>query len=115
MKFYVSASLKDAPTVAVLYEKMIEMGHEVTHDWTTYPHMDAWSTEERREMAATEIDGVVGADCVIFLLPGGRGAHVEVGAALGVGIPVLLCGEEDKNSLFYCHPFVSRCISEEPK
>jgi nucleoside 2-deoxyribosyltransferase len=42
------------------------------------------------KIALAELAGVREADVLIVLLPGGYGTHVEIGAALGLGKPVIL-------------------------
>lgn len=39
-------------------------------------------------------------------LPGRLGTHVELGIALGAGLPVLLVGNAAQECLFYAHPNV---------
>lgn len=88
----------------------------LTYDWT--PHGAIWAAERDRlrEVAELEADGVITADLVVVLLPGGRGTHAEMGIAIGAGRPVLLVAERfaqveatPETCAFYWHPHVTRC------
>lgn len=76
----------------------------ITYDWTL-PEYQIKGKE--REIAKDEIDGVVGADLVIVLLPGKYGTHAELGAALALGNKVFLSGPKDAPCIFYDHPLVT--------
>ena len=86
----------------------------MTYDWTTAGGPAA-STETLAEICQAEVDGVLSADRVIFLMPGGRGTHVELGLALASGKPVSMWSEtesvftpEGRTSVFYHHRLVRR-------
>jgi predicted Rossmann-fold nucleotide-binding protein len=55
---------------------------------------------------------------LIALLPGGYGTHVEIGAALALGKPVILHAPDQKSlntpypCVFHYHPGVKLLISE---
>jgi hypothetical protein len=85
-------------------------GIEVTYDWTAADEAGAetWTPERRSTVAKAEITGAALATHLIFILPGGRGAHAELGAALASGAQVLLVGAEPAFSLFYHHVGVRR-------
>jgi hypothetical protein len=107
MKFYVAASLKDEAAARAVMDALRGRGHEITFDWVAEEERGAqWGEDKRREVAQLEIDGVRAADAVVFIAPGGRGAHCELGAALALGAPVLLVGVWEF-SLFYYHPNVT--------
>jgi hypothetical protein len=53
-----------------------------TYDWTVHGSVQKCGTERIAEVAKAETLGVMKADVVIVLLPGGRGTHVEIGLAL---------------------------------
>ena len=58
------------------------------------------------------------ADVLVVLLPGGYGTHVEIGAALALGKPVILHAPDRKTletpylCVFHYHPAVKLVISE---
>lgn len=115
MKFYIGASLSDANQVRSLCEYLeVESDGEAecTFKWFDIGDTEpAWTEERRREVSELEIEGVRDADRVILILPGGRGTHAELGAALACGKPVLLLSEtEPKFSLFYHHALARKCV-----
>jgi nucleoside 2-deoxyribosyltransferase len=74
------------PVIAAL----AEAGITITYDWANEP-------EESLEQAAqADFDGVAEADAFVVLLPGGKGTHVELGIALGRGVPVVLCAADGR-------------------
>ena len=70
------------------------------------------------EIAVQELNGVCEADVLVVLLPGGFGTHVEIGAALALGKPVILCAPNQKTletpypCVFHYHPNVRIFVSE---
>lgn len=108
MKFYVAASLRDEKIVKAVYGELRLRGHAVTYDWVATETKGAeWTSERRREVAAAEMQGVRDCDALVFITPGGRGAHCELGGAIALDRPVLFVTSVDvKFSLFYHHPRV---------
>jgi len=68
--------------------------------------------------AMAELEGVRDADVLIVLLPGGYGTHVEIGAALALGKPVIIHAPDRKTldtpypCVFHYHPEVTLLVSE---
>lgn len=98
------------PTAAAVIKELRDRGCEVTYDWpaTGEDHANEWTEDKRRAVAAAEIVGASLATDLILILPGGRGAHVELGAALSCNATawLIVCGPEPVDSLFYHHPRV---------
>lgn len=46
--------------------------------------------------ASLESQGVADADVVIMLLPGGRGAHIELGMAMALNKKIFLCSTTEE-------------------
>jgi hypothetical protein len=67
-------------------------GWERTFDWTDQDY----GPERYADVALAELAGVRDADVLIVLLPGGYGTHVEIGAALALGKPVILHAPDRK-------------------
>jgi nucleoside 2-deoxyribosyltransferase len=114
MRFYVASGLANQEAVRGLIATLEKLGHSVTYDWTRHGSMQAEPHEWGR-VANAEMKGVVCAAFVVVLTPGGFGTHVELGAALACGIPVILVGtREDRRAgrdydcVFHFHPFVKR-------
>lgn len=127
MKFYLASGLKNIEAARKLIDDLCKHeGWHNTYNWTK--HGSAAKMAENQQVsyadiamgiAAAEIDGVRDAQVVVVLMPGGRGTHAELGAALACGKPVLMLYndvtelETPYPCVFYNHPHVKRvCISE---
>ena len=110
MKYYLATSLGNIEAAKKAHERLAKRGWECTYDWTVHGSLAA-KPERWEEVAQKEIHGVVGADVLIALMPGGRGTHVEIGAALAYGIHVWIVGLDEKAAyecLFHHHPQARR-------
>ena len=124
MRFYVASKLENATRVRALRDRLVALGHEPTYDWTAHGSVQDQGEERIREVAIAEMMGVLLADVVIVLFPGGRGTHTELGAALAHAVlngrggkRVVLIGdppiEDGRTCAFYHHPLVVRVASED--
>ena len=82
MKVYIASTLSNADEAQAVSEALALDGWETTYPWFSHGSVQAEGEERIREVAAAEIAGVLEADLVIVVLPGGRGTHVELGIAL---------------------------------
>lgn len=99
---YVASGLQNYERISTLMIKLIGFGVGITYDWT--PHAHAWfstgvaattpevSGDPRRAgvIARSELAGVLAADVVLMVAPGGFGTYFEFGAACAAGKPVIL-------------------------
>jgi hypothetical protein len=114
VKFYLASGIENAENAKTLRDQLVARGHKQTYDWMVHGSLAAESPARWRATSADEVDGVTSAYVLVALLPGGRGTHVEIGAALGRGIPIVLVGAEefekahDRPCIFYHHPRVTR-------
>lgn len=119
MKFYVASKLENQKRVAKLIAGLEAIGWECTYDWTTHGSVattpDKWGT-----VAEGELSGVREADVVIVWMPGGRGTHVELGAALALNKLMLMVGSDidlqdgyDYDCVFHHHPSIIRFDADE--
>lgn len=114
-KFYLATRKDRAAQAEKLLEALKSRGWERTFTWAGE---DKAGAEEYPELAVAELAGVREADVLIVLLPGGLGTHVEIGAALALGKPVILHAPDQQtlNSpypcVFHYHPGVKLLISE---
>ena len=99
-----------------MLEALKSRGWERTYTWTAG---DEGGPEAYSDIAIRELRGVLEADVLIVLLPGGYGTHVEIGAALALGKPVILYAP-DRDTLdapypcpFHYHPNVTLLVSDE--
>lgn len=90
MKLYLASGLQNRATVSQIAQDLRERGYVITYDWTAHGSVQDASDEEKAAVAMAELGGVLAAELVVAILPGGRGTHVEIGAALGAGIPVII-------------------------
>lgn len=118
--YYAASGLENAPAVATFHTRMRAAGWQPTYDWTLHGNVRGQGPEKMAEVAAAEIDGVARADVVIVLLPGGRGTHVELGAALALKKPLIIYSSDsatfadgDQTIAFYHHTLVHRTVDTE--
>ena len=109
-KYYIASGLANFAQVQELRDLLNGLGWEHTYDWTV--HNGARTAHELLPtVGMAEIEGVVDAEVVIGLLPGGRGTHIEIGAAIvsalcdraatAAGIPRPISGEADTRVVLY--------------
>lgn len=93
-RVYLASTLTNAKAVRELGQYFRGCGWEITYDWTA--HGGVHEEKQLHAVAESERSGVLAADVVVVLLPGGRGTHTELGIALGAQIPVLLVGDRNR-------------------
>lgn len=114
-QFYLSTKKDRLDQAASLLGALKASGWKQTFAWTD---QDAHSAAEHGDIAKAELAGVRDADVLIVLLPGGFGTHVEIGAALALGKPVIIHAPDQKTldtpykCVFHYHPLVKLLISE---
>lgn len=119
MNLYIASGLDNAPSVRALRDLLQTWGHTITYDWTVHGSVQHEGLARIQAVALNELHGVYQADALVVLLPGGRGTHTEMGAALALHKPVyLLGGPEDRapggrTCAFYHHPLVTFGFSRE--
>lgn len=116
MKFYVAGKLGEEGTVEFLLDVLRGSGHEITFDWTQTPHLRPFEKNVKAitTCAVAECRGVKEADIMImFCHDKGVGMFVELGVALGNGIPVRVIMDHDKPARtgFLYHPLIKRVSS----
>lgn len=111
MKFYIATKLERHADHNAVRDLMAAEGHEITYDWTSHGPVWTAGAARIREVSLLETNGVLEADLVIVLLPGGRGTHAELGMAIAAGKRVLMhCADPDlfgatpETCAFYHHP-----------
>ncbi len=114
-RFYLATRKDRAAQAASIEEALKARGWERTFVWTG---QDEKGAEGHAKTAMAELNGVRDADVLIALLPGGYGTHVEIGAALALGKPVILYAPDRKTletpypCVFHYHPGVRLLLSE---
>ena len=94
MNFYIASKLENAKRVRQLADTLKSWGWQHTYDWTS--HGLVLGKDKLQGAAAEELAGVIRAQIVIVLLPGGRGTHTEIGLALAYGKRIVLHSEDSK-------------------
>jgi hypothetical protein len=110
MKVYVAGKIGDSEPSYVM-DKVRERGHEITFDWTSFPHLKPY--EENAELSADaaelELSGVINAGVILFVQhERGVGMYVELGAALMMQKQVIAVVPDSPRSMFLMHPKVKR-------
>jgi len=108
MKLYVAGKWEDRSRVAEIMRILEGMGNEITCDWTHHKYSDEAYPQQ---YCADDVKGVKDAELYIGIFVADyhyRGALVEMGIALGVGIPVWLFGNKQDDCIFSNHPSVRK-------
>jgi nucleoside 2-deoxyribosyltransferase len=114
-RFFLSTRKARSAEADALSAALKDHGWERTFAWTGE---DGAGTDGLAAVAVKELQGVRDADVLVVLLPGGYGTHVEIGAALALGKPVILHAPDRKTletpylCVFHYHPSVKLLISE---
>ena len=98
-KVYIASALENAENVRLLRDLLRERGVELTYDWTVHGSVKDQGSARIREVARKKVEGVLGADLVVVLLPGGRGTHIELGIAIAAAcgnypMKIVICGQQ---------------------
>ena len=116
-RFFLSTQKDRSAQADALSAGLKLRGWERTFAWTGE---DGEGSDAHAAIAIAELKGVREADVLVVLLPGGYGTHVEIGAALALGKPVILHAPDRKTletpypCVFHYHPAVKILISEVP-
>lgn len=126
MKFYIATRLERVEEQKALADALKKLGHQISYDWSAHGSVQNEGVDRIREVAIAETRGVLDAELVIVLLPGGRGTHTELGIALadserqrerrgssfGSEKRIVIIGEDTgvdgRTCAFYHHPQVDR-------
>ena len=110
MKVFVSGKLGEEAKVRRFNAQLLGRGHELSLDWTELPHLRPYARNRTlaNEVATREAQSVASSDVLILLADrDGKGMYVELGIALGLGIPVIVLTDDDESTMFYQHSLVT--------
>jgi hypothetical protein len=99
VRIYVAGGSSERMLVRSYIDRLIAIGHVVTHDWTRCEGYERRPLEhEFSEWAAADLRGVALADVLWLLAPEGKseGSHAELGAALILQKRVIVSGPKAK-------------------
>ncbi len=126
MKYYIATRLENAAGHNALRDLLNGAGHKLTYDWTRHGSVKDKGRAVLAQVAENEIEGVREADFVVALLPGGRGTHTEIGAALALGKPTIIHDSDARTDIdgafsygaatcsFYHHPLALKLQGSSP-
>ena len=115
MKFYIGSGMKNCELVNYYAKVLKEKGFIQTYDWVKNVNNDV-DINDMTSYATLEKKVIIDADFVIILLPAGRGAHIELGIALGLNKKIFLCASSslefslENTVAFYELPEVTKLI-----
>lgn len=119
LRFYIAGSFSKREEVKLLMNRIEELGHRISLDWTTHLYVKPY--EENLELAARytkeDIEGV--RDCDIFVLipeeEGGTTQFAELGAAIVIEDVkrIFVVGPHNTRSMIFIHPKIERVDSIE--
>ena len=98
MNYYIGSGFYNIENVRRLRDLLSAQGHTHTYDWTLNTRAD--SVDALRDIGEKERDAIKASDFVVILLPAGKGSHVELGIAIGSGVPVFLHDMTDSMTNF---------------
>jgi len=114
MKFFVSGKVGDSDITKSVMSTLRGAGHEITFDWTNIEHLRPYDKNKVacRETAISEACGVENADVfVVVAHDKGVGMYVELGIAIGKGIPIRVITNTESRTMFFHHPLVKKVKS----
>ncbi|WP_445001729.1 nucleoside 2-deoxyribosyltransferase [Exiguobacterium alkaliphilum] len=98
MNYYIGSGFYNIENVRRLRDLLSAQGHTHTYDWTLNTRAD--SVDALRDIGEKERDAIKASDFVVILLPAGKGSHVELGIAIGSGVPVFIHDTTDSMTNF---------------
>jgi hypothetical protein len=118
---YVATALENVEQAKRVASQFKAAGWHLTYDWTLHGSVQDKGEARCAEVSVLECQGVIEADLLAILMPGGRGTHTEFGIALATHKPILmfapsyqtLLGRDNRVCSFYMHPLVTRIFGDE--
>lgn len=111
-KFYIASSFKNINEVRYVSKMLKDKGFIQTYDWTLNER--AASYEALEKIGQEELAAVIDCDLINVILPAGKGSHIELGIALGIGKKIFLYSpNKEVNNLDATSNFLSFTSSKE--
>ena len=105
MDIYVAGKWEEKQQVRIVQQILRNAGHEITFDWTQ--QLDVTDEIDLDEQCKLDIEGVMSADALVAVLVDenkyvckSSNRYVEIGIAIGAGIPVYILGKPRADFLF---------------
>lgn len=96
MKYYIATRIARADEHNYVRDHLAKFGWELTYDWTKHGSVKNTDTKTLADVARKEVDGVLEAQVVLVLLPGGIGTHTELGLAIATN-KITIAHSSDKS------------------
>ncbi len=112
-RFYLATRKDRAAEANAISDALSPHGWERTLTWSD---QQGAGRAAHAELAQAELRAVSEADVLIVMLPGGYGTHVEIGAALALGKPVIIHAPDRQTlempypCVFHYHPGVKLLV-----
>lgn len=117
MKYYIATRIARANEHNYVRNHLAKFGWELTYDWTEHGSVKNTNTRTLSDVAKKEVDGILEAQVVLVLLPGGFGTHTELGLAIAANkitivhsIDKKLFEANDSTCAFYHHERVHQLV-----
>ena len=82
--------------------KDLEESHTPEEFMQTFENIPNWQTDTKvKEIFDVDMNALKDSEALILLLPAGKSAHVEAGAAYGMGKKCILIGEQKETESLY--------------
>ncbi len=105
MKVYVAGKWEDRRRCRDIMDRLEDTGHTITCDWTDHEYEDE---QYPIQYCQDDVQGVKDADVFLGVFIDNtvhyRGALVEMGIALGLGLPCYIIGNAQDDCIFINHP-----------
>ena len=105
MRIYCAGKWEEKHRIQIVQNILRRAGHEITFDWTQQPNTT--NEAELNEQCLYDIEGVMSADALVAVLVDedkylckSANRYVEIGIAIGAGIPVYILGKPRQDFLF---------------
>lgn len=117
-KFYVASSIRNMGAVNYVTKQLVNRGYVHTYDWTKNAYAseeEKLTIEDLKGIGQHEKNAIIESDLIVVILPGGKGTHIELGIALGLGKKIFLYSPDravdqvETTSTFYHLPAVEKC------
>ena len=116
---YVAGKFQRKGEVIEIYDKLRDIGHTVSYDWTKHDNIKPYSEnpDRAREYCENEVEAITESDVFIYLTQDkGTTNKMEYGAALmkavlQSNITVYAVGEYNTSSPWFFHPKIKRVES----
>ncbi len=119
MKFYIAGKFEEVNQIHALFDRVRQLGHEISYDWTTHIKSKPYTehVDRIRGYAENELRAILDSDVFVYLThERGTTLHMEYGAALakkrlGGETKIYVVGEHNTRSPWYFNPLVTRVAS----